>query len=320
MSIDTGDHSPVAKRSYTLALKHHDWVKAEIDKLLEAGVIRESDSSWSAPIVVVPKGDGGKRLCIDYRALNAITRTFIWPMPRVEDILAKLGQAKFFTTLDLRSGYHHIALDNESIKKTAFCTPFGKYEYLKVPFGLAQAPSSFQKLMNKVLDGLKFSFAYLDDIIIFSKTAEDHLKHIQIIINRLRAAQLKLKKSKCSFFKKKLYYLGHLLTTEGIKPQNEKVKAIHEMKPPTTPKGVREFLGMVGYYRKFINRFADAARPLTKLTRKNCKFNWAEECQIGFEYLRTCLTQSPILKYPDPNKCYVVFTDASDQAAAAVLT
>ena len=157
MSIDTGDHPPVAKRPYTLALKHHDWVKAEIDKLLEAGVIRESDSSWSAPVVVVPKADGGKRLCIDFRALNAITRTFIWPMPRVEDILAKLGKAKYFTTLDLRSGYHHIALDKQSIKKTAFCTPFGKYEYLKVPFGLAQAPSYFQKLMNKVLNGLTLS-------------------------------------------------------------------------------------------------------------------------------------------------------------------
>ena len=187
-------------------------------------------------------------------------------MPRVEDILAKLGKAKYFTTLDLRSGYHHIALDKQSIKKTAFCTSFGKYEYLKVPFGLAQAPSYFQKLMNKVLNGLNFAFAYLDDIIIFSNTAEEHLKHIQIVINRLKSAQLKLKKSKCSFFKKELYYLGHLLTTDGIKPQIEKVKAIHEMRPPTNPKGVREFLGMVGYYRKFINRFADAARPLTKLT------------------------------------------------------
>ena len=174
MSIDTGDHPPVAKIPYTLALKHHDWVKAEIDKLLEAGIIRESDSSWSAPILVLPKGDGGKRLYIVYRALNVITRKSIWPMPRVEDILAKLGKAKFFTTLDLRSGYHHIALDTESIKKTVFCTHFGKYEYLKVPFGLAQAPSYFQKLMNKVLNGLNFAFAYLDDIIIFSKTAEEH--------------------------------------------------------------------------------------------------------------------------------------------------
>ena len=174
-------------------------------------------------------------------------------MPRVEDILAKLGKAKYFTTLDLRSGYHHIALDKQSIKKTAFCTPFGKYEYLKVPFGLAQAPSYFQKLMNKVLKGLNFAFAYLDDIIIFSNTAEEHLNHIQIVIDRLKAAQLKLKKSKCSFFKRELYYLGHLLTIEGVKPQIEKVKAIHEMKPPVNPKRVREFLGLVGYYRKFIN-------------------------------------------------------------------
>ena len=278
MSIDTGNNPPVAKRPYTLALKHHDWVKAEIDKLLEAGVIRESDSSWSAPIVVVPKGDGGKRLCVDYRALNKITRTYIWPMPRIEDILAKLGKAKFFTTLDLRSGYHHIAIDEDSIKKTAFCTPFGKYEYLKVPFGLAQAPSYFQKLMNKVLNGLNFAFAYLDDIIIFSETAEEHMKHIQIIIDRLKAAQLKLKKSKCAFFKKELHYLGHLLTTEGIKPQLEKVKAVHEMKPPTSPKGVREFIGMVGFYRKFISRFADAARPLIKLTRRNSKFTWTDDC------------------------------------------
>ena len=174
--------------------------------------------------------------------------------------------------------------------------------------------------MNKVFNGLNFAFIYLDDIIIFSNTAEEHLRHIQIVINRLRSAQLKLKKSKCSFFKKELYYLGHLLTTEGIKPQIEKVKAIHKMRPPTNPKGVKEFLGMVGYYRKFINRFADAAGPLTKLTQKDCKFIWSDECKTGFEYLRTCRTESPILKYPDPHKRYVVFTDASDQAAAAVLT
>ena len=167
---------------------------------------------------------------------------------------------------------------------------------------------------------MNFAFAYLDDIIIFSNTAEEHLKHIQIVIDRLNAAQLKLKKSKCSFFKRELYYLGHLLTIDGVKPQIEKVKAIYAMKPSVNPKGVREFFGLVGYYRKFINRFADAARTLTKLTRKDSKFIWIDDCQTGFEYLRTCLTESPILKYPDPHKRHVVFTDASDQAAAAVLT
>ena len=174
--------------------------------------------------------------------------------------------------------------------------------------------------MNKVLNGLNFTLAYLDDIIIFSETAKQHLKHIQIVLTRLKQAKLMLKKSKCSFFKQELHYLGHLLTTNGIKPQTEKIKAISEMKPPKNQKGVREFLGMVGYYRRFINRFADAARPMTKLVRKETKFDWSEGCQAGFEYLRSCLTKAPILKYPDPSKRYVVFTDASDQAAAAVLT
>ena len=221
-------------------------------------MIRESHSSWSAPIVVVPEGDGEKRLCVDYRALNAITRTYVWPMPRVEDI-SKMGKVKFFTILDLRSGYHHIALDQNFIKHTAFVTPFGKYEYMKVPFGLAQAPAYFQNLMNRMLNGLHFTLAYLDDVIIFSETEEQHLKHIQIVFTRLKQADLKLKKNRCAFFKKELHYLGHILTIDGIKPQTEKLKAICDMKPPANQKGIREFLDMVGYYRKFINRFADAA-------------------------------------------------------------
>ena len=319
MTIDTGDHPPIAKRPYTLALKHDEWARKEIDKLLEAGVIRESHSSWSAPVVIVPKSNGEKRLCVDFRSLNKITRTYIWPMPRAEDIFAKLGKAKYFTTLDLRAGYHHIALDKNSIKKTGFCLPFGKYEYLKVPFGLAQAPAYFQNLMNKVLKGLSFAISYLDDIIIFSETPEEHLKHIKIVLKRLQDANLKMKKSKCSFFKKELHYLGHLLTTKGIKPQPEKVEAITNLKPPTSVKGVREFLGMVGYYRKFIPRFGDAALPLTQLTRKGIKFVWSDKCQIGFDYLRKALTKDPILKYPDPSKRYVLFTDASDIAAAGVL-
>ena len=161
----------------------------------------------------------------------------------------------------------------------------GKYEYLKVPFGLVQASAYFQKLMNKVLNGLTCTLAYLDDISVFSETAEQHLKHIQIVLAKLREANLKLKKSKCSFFKKEIHYLGHLLTTDGVKPQPDKVKAIHEMKPPRNPKEFREFLGMVGYYRSFISRFADAARPMTKLIRKGIQFIWTDECQAGFEYL-----------------------------------
>ena len=203
MSIDTDDHPLIAKKPYAPALKQYDWVREEIDKYLKAGVIRESHSSWSIPIVVVCKGNSHKRLYVDFRALNAITRTYVWLMPRAEDMFARLGMAKFWTTLDLRSGYHHIALNKDTIKKTAFVTPMGKYEYLKVPFGLAQAPAYIQNLMNKVLKGLNFMLTYLDDVIIFSETATQHLKHIQIVLTRLKEAKLKCKKSKCLFFKKR---------------------------------------------------------------------------------------------------------------------
>ena len=174
--------------------------------------------------------------------------------------------------------------------------------------------------MNKVLNGLHFNLAYLDDIMIFSESAEQHLKHIHIVLTRLKQAKLRLMKSKCLFFKQGFHYLEHMLTTNGIKLQSGKIKAISEMNPPKNQKGVREFLGKVGYYRKFINRFTDATRPMTKLTRNGVKFEWTDECQIGFNYINTCLTEAPILKYPDPSKKYVVFMDSSDQAAAAVLT
>ena len=174
--------------------------------------------------------------------------------------------------------------------------------------------------MNKILNELHFTLAYLDDDIIFSETAEQHLKHIQIVLTRLKQAMLRLKKSKCLFFKQELHYLGHFLTTNGIKLQLKKIKAISEMKPSKNQKGVREFLGMIGYYRKFINSFADATRPMTKLTRKGVKFESTDECQIGFNYLKNCLTEVPILKYPNPSKRYVVFMDSLDQAAAAILT
>ena len=173
-------------------------------------------------------------------------------MFRVKDIFAKLGKAKFFTTPDLRSGYHHIALDDDAIKKTAFFMPLGKYEYLKVSFGLAQAPAYFQNLMNKVLNELHFTLAYLDDVIIFSESAEQHVKHIQIVLTKLKQAKLRPKKSKCLFFKQELQYLGNLLMTNGIKSQLEKVKAVSKMKLPKNQKGGGEFLGMVSYYQKFI--------------------------------------------------------------------
>ena len=186
MSIDTGTADPVSQKPYPIAMKHYDWVKTEIEKLLAAKVICSSCSSWSAPIIVVPKGDGGKCLVIDYRALNKVTRKFTWPMPKVEDIFSKLSGATYFTTLDLCTGYHHIPLDKSSIPKTTFNSPFWKYEYIKVLFGLAQAPAYFQELMTGILKDFPFAIAYLDDIIIFSKTPQEHLSHICMVFEKLQ--------------------------------------------------------------------------------------------------------------------------------------
>ena len=295
MSIDTGNSDPISQKPYPMAMKHYQWVKEEIDKMLEVGVIRNSHSSWSAPIIVVPKGDGGKCLVIDYRALNKVTRKFVWPMPKVEDIFSQLNGAKYFSTLDLRARYHHIGLTTDSIPKTAFTSPFGKYEYVKVPFGLAQMPAYFQELMTGVLKNLPFAMAYLDNIIIYSSTPEEHLEHIRTVFEKLCDAKLSMKLSKCHFFAKEMQYLGHILGKEGIKPVPAKTEAIRVMHPPVNPKQVRAFLGLVGYYRKFIRNFAKIAKPLTMLTRMDVKFEWKEIHHDAFTKLKEAIIQAPIL-------------------------
>ena len=320
MTIDTGTTDPVSQKPYPIAMKHYEWVKDEIEKLLAAKVIHTSCSSWSAPIIVVPKGDGGKHLVIDYRALNKVTRKFTWPMPKAEDIFSKLNGATYFTTLDLHAGYHHTPLDKSSIPKMAFNLPFGKFEYVKVPFRLAQAPAYFQEPMTGMLKDFPFAIAYLDDIIIFSKTPQEHLSHICMVFEKLKSANLSMKKSKCSFFSKEIQYLGHILSATGIRPLPSKTHAIQNMKPPTTPKQVRVFLRLVRYYRKFIRGFAKIAKPLTLLTRQQVKFDWTPEHQEAFIHLKEAIVQAPILHYPNPNKTYIVYTDASDDACGSQLS
>ena len=278
MDIDTGDSPPISSRLYTLVLKHHKWVQEEIETLERAGVITKSMSPWASPIVMVPKKSQPgkppkKRLCIDFRKINDLQQKVIMegkskgclsfiPLPKIDEMYAKLKGAKFFSTIDLRSGYYHIALGKDSRAKTAFVTPFGKYEFLQVPFGLAQAPAFFQHPMNKVLDNCSFAMTYLDDIIIFSNTEEEHLAHIKEIFRRLEAADLKMKRSKCDFFKKHIHYLGHLISANGIQPLKDKLDTIRDMPAPSSPKEVKQFLGLAGYYRKFVPCFADLSRPL----------------------------------------------------------
>ena len=292
MEIDTGDHPPITQRPYSLVLKHVEWVQEEIEKLEQAGVITRSMSPWASPIVIVSKKTAPgepprRRMCVDYRMVNSLAPpvvklceahskakgvlTFV-PLPKIDEIFAKLKGSHIYSTFDMRSGYYHLELSKEAQAKTAFVIggPIGgKWEFKVCPFGLTQAPAYFQRLVHQVLEGLTFAFGYLDDILIFSKNMEEHLKHIEILFQRLRQANLKLTARKCNFLKKHVQYLGHLISGNGIEPVPEKLKDLKEMVPPTTQKDIRRFLGFTNYYRKFIPRFADIARPLTNLTRKD---------------------------------------------------
>ena len=337
MEIDTGNSVPLAQSPYTLPLKHYDWVRKEIETLEKAGVIERSLSPWASPVIVVPKKSAPdepprRRLCVDYRRVNAlqqeVKRTdkstgclMLYPLPKIDEMFAKLGGAKIFSTIDLRSAYYHIGLTRESQAKSAFVVPMGKWQFKRTPFGLSQAPAYFQLLIDQVLmDCGDFAMGYLDDIIVFSKTEEEHLRHLEEIFKRLKHFDLKMKHQKSSFFKKHLQYLGHLVSEKGFEPLPEKLEAIHTMPHPKTAKEVKQFLGLIGYYRKFIPRFSDLSRPLTRLTRHDAKFEWNLQCQKSFDHLRELLMQYPILRYPDPKRGYTVFTDASGIGWSGVLT
>ena len=337
MEIDTGDSLPVAQSPYTLPLKHYEWVRKEIETLEKAGVIVKSLSPWASPVIVVPKKSAPdeplrRRLVIDYRKINSLQQQIkradkstgclsLYLLPKIDKMFAKLNGSRIFSTTDLRSGYYHIGLTEGSRPKSAFVVPMGKFEFLRTPFGLSQVPAYFQLLINNVLQGCsKFPMGYLDNIIIFSKTEEEHLEHLEKIFKKLREYGLKMKREKCNFFKKHLQYLGHLVLEEGFKPLPEKIKSIKHMPPPKTAKEVKQFLGLAGYYRKFVPRFADLSRPLTNLTRQSVEFEWTEKCQKSCDNLRELLTKYPILRYPDPNKDYTLFTDASKFGYAGVLT
>ena len=306
MEIDTGDSPPITQKPYTLPLKHAEWVQKELEILEKAGVIVRNVSPWASPIVVVPKrsapGEPPKRrLCVDYRAINSLLPlvkkafskakgiTTLVPLPKIDEIYARLKDSKIYSTFDMRSGYYHMVLSEESRPKSAFVSAYGKWEFKRCPFGLAQAPAYFQRLINEVLSGLTFTFGYLDDILVFSPDMETHLKHLRILFERLRSADLKLKEVKCNFLKKHIQYLGHIISGEGIAPVQEKLESIQEMLPPKNPKEVKQFLGLIGYYRKFVPHFSDLARPLNALTRKETVFEWTQICQESFDLLKTSL-------------------------------
>ena len=321
MKIDTGNHEPIKMRPYRVPLHKREIVEKAIDEMLEAKVIRKSRSPLAFPIVLVQKKDGSTRFCVDYRNLNLITKSNSFPLPLIDDILTLLGKSCYYTSLDLKSGYWQILMDSTSRERTAFVTFRGLFEFNCMPFGLKCAPAIFSELMNIVLEGLeKFAIAYLDDILIYSSSLEEHFKHIQIVFDRLRKHNLKLKLKKCQFLQRETKYLGFVINEHGVKPDSDKVKAIKAIKIPSTVKEVRQYLGMSSFYRKFIPNFSKIAEPLIKLTKKYAKFHWTPECQKAFDYIKESLTVVPLLAYPDINKPYTLYCDASDTCIGACLT
>ena len=269
----------------------------QVQQMLSSNVIRPSNSPWASPVVMVRKKDGSLRFCVDFRQVNAATVKDAHPLPRIDDLLDSLHGAKWFSTLDLKSGYWQVPITEQDKAKTAFRTSSGQlFEFNQVPFGLCNAPTTFSRLMDCVLAGLHWETClfYLDDIIVFSSTWEEHLARLREVFERLRHAKLKLGATKCTFATKEVSYLGHRVTEEGLLPDPSLQAAIRDIPPPTTATEVRSFLGLAGYYRRYVKGFAAIAAPLHALTRKDAVFHWSKDCQTAFDQLKTRLTTSPI--------------------------
>ncbi len=328
------DDVPVRQRYRRIPPSEYEVVKAHINQLLEARVIRESCSPYASPIVLVKKKDGTLRMCVDYRQLNAKTRKDAFPLPRIEESLDALSGACWFSTMDLANGYNQVPVAEGDRPKTAFCTPFGLFEYNRMPFGLCNAPSTFQRLMQRLFGDQQCQslLLYLDDIVVFSSSVAQHLMRLEVVLHRLEVEGLKARLGKCSFFQKEVKYLGHVISAEGVSTDPSKVEAVAQWRRPETVKDLRSFLGFASYYRRSVEGFAQLAAPLHRLvaefagskSRKHTveRFGmaWSEQCQQSFDGLRGRLTSSPVLAYADFSRPFVLEVDASHRGLGAVLS
>ena len=269
--------------------------------MIEDDIIEPSKSPWASPVVLISKKDGTVRFCIDFRKLNQLTTKDVYPLPRIDDSLAALSVGKFFSTLDLTSGYHQIPMDPTSKDKTAFITSGGLYQCKVMPFGLTNSPATFQRFMDAVLAGYiwKFLLVYMDDICVFSSNFDDHINDLKLVFDRLRESRLKLKPSKCLFCQTQIKFLGHVVTDKGILPDPDKVKAINNIPLPINVTKLQSFLGLVGYYRKFILNFANISALLYNLTRMDVEFEWTDNHTKAVETLKLHLNSNPILAHPN---------------------
>lgn len=319
--IDTGNHHPIAVKPYRLSPARQQQLRDKLDEMISNNVIEECDSPWSAPVILVPKGNDDVRVCIDYRRLNEITKPDRYPLPRIDDLLHQAKAMPFMSTIDLQSGYWQIKMHCQDMDKTAFISPFGMYRFKRMPFGLRNAPATFQRLMDKFVHGLHAQcvLSYLDDLIIRSDTFSRHLQDLREVFTKLRDFNLRANRRKCKFGCSKIKYLGHLIVPEGIKADPEKISSITNRAEPKNLKQLISFLQTASWYRRFIENFADIARPLTNLTKKKVTWQWNIEQQKAYETLKTALTTSPVLKQADYESPFTIKTDASNYAIGAAL-
>ena len=328
-TIKITNPNPFKERYRRIPPHQFEEVRKHLKEMEDRGAIRRSNSPWASPVVLVKKKDGSLRFCIDLRKLNARTIKDAYSLPRIEESLDCLNGATIFTSLDLKSRYWQVELDDESVPLTAFTVgPLGFYESVRMPFGLTNAPATFQQLMENCLGEMHLNWCiiYLDDVIIFSSTPEEHVNCLRGVLQKLRAAGLKLKPSKCEFFKDRISYLGHIVSKDGVETDPKKIKVIQDWPVPETVYDVRSFLGFTNYYRKFLFRYSRIARPLNELIsgenskKKNGPVKWEEKHQQAFEKLKQLCTEAPILAYADYKKPFRVYTDASEIGLGAVIS
>ncbi|CAF3599838.1 unnamed protein product [Rotaria socialis] len=320
-AINTGSHSPLAEHPRRVSHLNRQIINNEVKKMLDNGIIEPSNSPWASPVVIVKKSDGSPRFCIDYRRVNSITQKDVYPLPRIDDVIERLNGSQIFSKLDLRSGYFQVPLAPEEHSKTAFATPDGLWEFTRLPQGLKNSPSVFQRLMNQTLGSLRWDvcLAYLDDIIVYSSSFDQHVLDVNQVCQVLHASNFKLNSNKCAFFQHEITFLGHKINAHGCSPNDDNIRSILQFPLPQSSKAAHSFLQMVGFYRKFIPRFAQISAPLNKFTRKGFPFIWTEAEQLAFDQLKTAITSPAVLILPDPSQPYIIRTDASRVGIGAVL-
>ena len=321
-TINTGSSQPIRQPARRLPLHKRAEADTLIKEMLQKKVIEPSSSPWVSPIVLVKKKDGSTRFCVDYRKLNDVTVKDSYPLPRIDDCLDALAGCKWFSTLDLCSGYWQVAMAEADKPKTAFTTGNGLYQFTVMSFGLCNAPATFERLMEKVLSGLPWEVCliYLDDIIVHGREFGEAMQRLRTVLQRLRDAGLKLSPKKCILLQRSVPFLGHVVSDHGVSTDPKKIEAVRTWPYPRTAKDVKSFLGLCSYYRRFVRGFADIARPLYKLTEEQREFRWTRECEDAFCQLKSLLTTAPILAFPTLDGLFILDTDASNTGLGAVLS